>query len=68
MKPLDVVVIYFGSKNKLAKELGISRPAVARWKDYVPKGRAYQIEVLTNGKLKAEDLTYKGGGSAFLMT
>lgn len=62
MNQLDAVIAHFGSKNKLAKELGISRPAVARWKEFIPRGRAYQIEVLTKGKFKAEDLTYKKGG------
>jgi hypothetical protein len=61
MNKFDEVVAHFGSKNNLSKALGVTRPAVARWKEYVPKGRAYQIEVLTNGKFKAKDLTYKGG-------
>lgn len=62
MNKLEAVITYFGSKSQLAKELGISRPAVARWKEYIPRGRAYQIEVLTKGKFKAKDLTYQRGG------
>lgn len=61
MNQFDEVIAHFGSKNNLSKALGISRPAVARWKDYIPKGRAYQIEVLTKGKFKAKDLVYRSG-------
>lgn len=59
MTPIEVLVSYYGSKNKLAKALGISLPAVSRWKDTIPESRAYQIEVITNGKFKATDLTRK---------
>lgn len=43
----------FGSPAKLARALGISRQSVHDWGDEVPVGRAYQIEVLTAGELKA---------------
>jgi transcriptional repressor of cell division inhibition gene dicB len=48
------VLSYFGGVNKTAKALGITHVAVGKWSDTIPKGRAYQIEVLTGGKLKAE--------------
>jgi hypothetical protein len=44
---------HFGSAAALAKALGISRQSVHEWPDEVPEGRAYQIEVLTAGALKA---------------
>ncbi|MGL5373431.1 MAG: Cro/CI family transcriptional regulator [Aeromonas veronii] len=53
MKKEDAIS-YFGSAAELARSLNISEPAVSRWGDTIPKGRAYQIEVLTGGKLKAD--------------
>ena len=44
---------HFGSAAKLARSLGISRQSVHDWGDVVPEGRAYQIEVLTEGALRA---------------
>ena len=46
-------VEYFGTKVAIADALGIKKSAVSQWGQNVPKGRAYQIEVLTGGKLKA---------------
>jgi DNA-binding transcriptional regulator YdaS (Cro superfamily) len=43
----------FGSAAALARALGIKRQSVHDWGDEVPEGRAYQLEVLTNGELKA---------------
>ena len=47
------VIKHFGSSAQTAKALGISHAAVSRWSDTIPKGRAYQIEVITGGTLKA---------------
>jgi DNA-binding transcriptional regulator YdaS (Cro superfamily) len=44
---------HFGSAAALARTLGISRQSVHDWGDVVPEGRAYQIEILTDGALKA---------------
>lgn len=44
---------HFGSSTKLAQALGISKQAVSQWEDELPIGRQYQIEVVTEGKLKA---------------
>lgn len=46
---------YFGGIPKLANALGIDRHAIYQWRK-IPTGRAYQIEILTNGQLKAADL------------
>lgn len=46
---------HFGSVVKLAAALGISKTAVYLWKDDVPEGRAFQLEVMTNGALRALD-------------
>lgn len=50
----ELAVDYFGTKAAIADALGIKKSAVSQWGDTIPKGRAYQIEVLTGGKLKAE--------------
>lgn len=47
------VLAYFGSTTATAKALGISHVAVSKWGDAIPQGRAYQIEVMTGGQLKA---------------
>lgn len=52
MRTQDAVA-HFGSVIKLAEALGIHRSAVYQWQDTVPIGRAYQIEVLTRGALRA---------------
>lgn len=44
---------FFGNASSLAKALGISESAISQWGKSVPQGRAYQIEVLTDGALKA---------------
>lgn len=48
------VLSYFGGVAATAKALGISHAAVVKWGDTIPQGRAYQIEVLTGGELKAD--------------
>ncbi|MGL6483856.1 Cro/CI family transcriptional regulator [Aeromonas caviae] len=44
---------YFGGVVQLATAIGITPQSVSQWGTYVPQGRAYQIEVLTGGQLKA---------------
>lgn len=55
MKKLDVIA-YFGGVTKTAKALGISKSAVSLWGEEIPYGRAYQIQLLTKGKLKTEQV------------
>lgn len=45
---------YFNGVKGLASALGIWPHNIKRWGEYVPKARAYELEVKTNGKLKAE--------------
>jgi DNA-binding transcriptional regulator YdaS (Cro superfamily) len=47
-------ISYFGSSTKLAKKLKITKQSISQWGDDVPPLRAYQIERITNGKLKAD--------------
>ena len=53
MRKADVLN-HFGGVTKTAIALGINKATVSCWSESIPKGRAYQIEVLTGGKLKAE--------------
>ena len=50
----QIAVDHFKGKSKLAKALGISPASVSQWPEDVPELRAYQIERLTKGKLKAD--------------
>lgn len=52
MKTADAVK-HYGTATRLAEVLGISGAAVSMWGDEVPLGRAYQLQVLTKGQLKA---------------
>lgn len=54
---LSEAVSHFGSLAKMARSLGVSTAATARWSnnDRVPMLRQYQIEKLTKGKLKADE-------------
>jgi transcriptional repressor of cell division inhibition gene dicB len=52
----NTVLSHFGNQNKLAKALGISKQAVNSWAGKIPKLRAFEIEKITSGKIKASDL------------
>lgn len=54
------VVTFFGGVDKTAKALGITHVAVSKWGETIPQGRAYQIEVLTGGALKADPAAPSG--------
>lgn len=49
------VVLYFGSKAKVARFLGITKASITQWADDVPLLWAHRLERLTKGKLKAND-------------
>ncbi|WP_368206986.1 Cro/CI family transcriptional regulator [Aeromonas sp. R6-1] len=53
-------ITHFGGVTATAKALGISHAAVVKWGDTIPQGRAYQIEVLTGGALKADPAPTSG--------
>ena len=50
---LQKVIKYYGNKSNIAKALGLHRSAITNWGDAIPQFRQYQIQILTNGKLKA---------------
>ena len=47
------VIRHFGTKAKVAKALNISWEAVHKWPDKIPMRRAFELEIITDGKLKA---------------
>lgn len=47
-------ITHFGSISTLAKALGTTYEAVRQWGDEVPELRQYQIEVISQGALKAD--------------
>ena len=59
MNRVDAVIAHFGGKAQLARALGVTLTAICKWKAAFPKGRAYQIEVLTKGKFNAAELVAK---------
>jgi len=50
----EQVIEHFGSHQAVAEALGISRQAVHMWGEYVPEGRAWQLQVITAGALQVE--------------
>lgn len=46
---------YFGNATNLAKTLGIAKASVSQWGEDIPPLRAYQLERLTDGKLKVKN-------------
>jgi DNA-binding transcriptional regulator YdaS (Cro superfamily) len=50
------VISFFGTQVAASKALGISQPSIAMWVEVgiVPEVRQYQIELATNGQLRAD--------------
>ncbi|QPI64443.1 Cro/CI family transcriptional regulator [Vreelandella venusta] len=53
MRKSDVIE-YFGSVKAVANALELTSQAVSMWPETVPRNRQWQIDVLTEGKLKAQ--------------
>jgi len=54
----EEVINHFGSAYRVAKMLGISKQSVGKWleRGFVPLLRQHQLEKLSNGKLKIDDI------------
>lgn len=50
------VEAHYSTLTAAAKELGITRQAISKWRDNnsIPFNTQYRIEVLTNGELRAD--------------
>ena len=46
---------YYGGIKQLAAALGIWAHVIYRWGEYPPMARQYELEVKTNGALRAEN-------------
>ncbi len=55
IKNFHLVLGYYESIEAIADALGIKTPSIYDWyrKGYIPEKRAYQLESITKGKLKA---------------
>lgn len=51
----DDAVKFFGNKVKLASVVGLTPASITGWGENIPVAWAYRLEVITNGKLKAND-------------
>lgn len=63
MKTKDAVT-YFGTKTALARALGTQKSAISNWGEIVPRGRAFELEVITQGKLKVDRTLYQKSAEA----
>lgn len=50
------VITHFGSCSAIAEALGVSKSSVSQWGETIPLLRAYQLEKITGGKLKVEEV------------
>lgn len=55
MNPRQVIE-FFGDHRSVAEALGLAAPSIYDWEKsgQVPEGRQYQIEMATNGALRAD--------------
>jgi hypothetical protein len=52
------VIDHFGSVLAVAKALGISKVAIYRWGEIIPKQRAFELVFITGGQLKVNRSLY----------
>ena len=55
----DEAVRHFGTAAALAEALGIAPSSVSEWGEFVPRGRAYELQVLTGGVLRVDPAAYE---------
>lgn len=56
----DEAIKHFGSVGAVAAALGIKQPSVSDWGE-IPPYRQLQLEILTKGKLKADQKAFPSG-------
>lgn len=55
----QTAIDHFGSASKLADALGVTDSAVSLWKEIIPEGSAYKLQVITGGALRVDQSAYK---------
>lgn len=45
---------HFGSVTELAKKLNVTTQSISQWGNEIPLRRAFEIDRITNGALKAD--------------
>lgn len=58
MRKADVLAHFRNNQSAVARALGITRASVHNWPEIVPEGRAYQLEIVTGGRLKVDPRVY----------
>ncbi len=53
------VIKYFGDGPRTAAALEVTKQAVTGWGPVVPRGTAYEVQVITNGALKVDREIYR---------
>lgn len=53
------VIEFFGSQRKAAEALGITTQAISMWKDPIPEGVAYKVQVMSMGRLRVDPANYQ---------
>jgi transcriptional repressor of cell division inhibition gene dicB len=56
----DEAIRFFGGKKALADALGVWPQVIYQWGEHPPMARQYELEVKTNGVLKAEKVERDG--------
>jgi transcriptional regulator with XRE-family HTH domain len=50
----DEAIAHFGTQVKLAEALRIAQPTVSQWERVVPPRYQFQLEIITDGALRAD--------------
>lgn len=50
---------HFKTLQAIAKALNITKSAVSQWPERVPKGAAYELQVITGGTLQVRTSMYR---------
>jgi transcriptional repressor of cell division inhibition gene dicB len=58
MKKAQALELFDGDVQALAEYLGISDKAIYQWGEFVPRGTAYRLQVMTAGKLRVDERGY----------
>jgi DNA-binding transcriptional regulator YdaS (Cro superfamily) len=56
MTTFDKIIIHFGGKSALAKRFKLTPWAVSKWANRIPAERCPDIEYMSHGKFRCEDM------------